>query len=81
MSDIGPVTLRQQTCCWAVLTSLAEMGAVVLPPVPAFYHKPKGLDDVINHTVARVLDRLSLPHTLADEWKGTTPKRMQRDDA
>jgi 4-hydroxy-3-polyprenylbenzoate decarboxylase len=64
-----------------VLTSLAEMGAVVLPPVPAFYHKPKGLDDVINHTVARVLDRLSLPHTLADEWKGTTPKRMQRDDA
>jgi flavin prenyltransferase len=63
-----------------VLTSLAEMGAVVLPPVPAFYHRPKGLDDVINHTVARVLDRLSLPQTLAAEWSGTTPRR-RRDDA
>ena len=64
-----------------VLTALAEMGAVVLPPVPAFYHKPKGLDDVINHTVARVLDRLALPQTLADEWRGTTPRRGRRDDA
>ena len=43
-----------------VLTALAEMGAVVLPPVPAFYHRPKALDDIVNHTVARVLDRLSL---------------------
>ena len=64
-----------------VLTSLAEMGAVVLPPVPAFYHRPKGLDDVINHTVARVLDRLALPQTLAAEWPGTTPRRARRDDA
>lgn len=64
-----------------VLTALAEMGAVVLPPVPAFYHKPKGLDDVINHTVARVLDRLQLPQTLAGEWPGTTPRRARRDDA
>jgi len=64
-----------------VLTALAEMGAVVLPPVPAFYHRPKALDDIVNHTVARVLDRLSLPHTLAAEWPGTTPRRARRDDA
>ena len=64
-----------------VLTSLAEMGAVILPPVPAFYHRPKELDDIINHTVARVLDRLSLPQTLAGEWPGTTPRRARRDDA
>jgi len=57
------------------------MGAVVLPPVPAFYHRPKALDDIVNHTVARVLDRLSLPHTLAAEWPGTTPRRARRDDA
>ena len=58
-----------------MLTTLAEMGAVVLPPVPAFYHRPKGLDDIVNHTVARVLDRLQLPQTLVAEWQGTTPRR------
>jgi 4-hydroxy-3-polyprenylbenzoate decarboxylase len=57
-----------------VLTSLAEMGAVVLPPMPAFYNRPKGLDDIINHTVARVLDRLQLPQTLVGEWQGASPR-------
>ena len=61
-----------------VLTALAEMGAVVLPPVPAFYHRPKELDDIINHTVARVLDRLQLPQTLVGEWQGTTSRRPSR---
>jgi flavin prenyltransferase len=55
-----------------VLSSLAEMGAVVLPPMPAFYNRPKELDDIINHTVARVLDRLQLPQTLVGEWRGTS---------
>ncbi len=57
-----------------VLTSLAEMGAVVLPPMPAFYNRPKELDDIINHTVARVLDRLQLPQALVSEWRGTSPR-------
>ena len=57
-----------------VLTSLAEMGAVVLPPMPAFYNRPKELDDIINHTVARVLDRLQLPQTLVGEWRGTSAR-------
>ena len=57
-----------------VLTSLAEMGAVVLPPMPAFYNRPKGLDDIINHTVARVLDRLQLPQTLVGEWQGASSR-------
>jgi 4-hydroxy-3-polyprenylbenzoate decarboxylase len=58
-----------------MLTALAEMGAVVLPPMPAFYNRPKELDDVINHTVARVLDRLQLPQTLVGEWQGTAGRR------
>jgi 4-hydroxy-3-polyprenylbenzoate decarboxylase len=53
------------------LVALAEMGAVVLPPMPAFYNRPKDLDDIVNHTVARVLDRLNLPQTLVAEWQGT----------
>ena len=58
-----------------MLTSLAETGAVILPPMPAFYNRPKELDDIVNHTVARVLDRLQLPQTLVGEWQGTTPGR------
>jgi 4-hydroxy-3-polyprenylbenzoate decarboxylase len=58
-----------------MLTALAEMGAVIVPPVPAFYNRPKGLDDIIDHTVARVLDRLQLPQTLVGEWPGTTARR------
>ena len=49
------------------LVALAEIGATVLPPMPAFYHRPKGIDDLVNHTIARVLDRLGLPHPLAVE--------------
>lgn len=54
-----------------VLTALAEMGAAVLPPMPAFYNRPKTIDDLVNHTVARVLDRLGLPQILVGEWQGT----------
>ena len=61
-----------------MLTALAETGAVVLPPMPAFYNRPKGLDDVINHTVARVLDRLQLPQTLVGEWQATSPRAPRR---
>ena len=57
-----------------VLTALAEMGAVVLPPMPAFYNRPKQIDDLVVHTLARVLDRLGLPHTLTPEWQGTPPR-------
>jgi len=61
-----------------MLTALAEMGAVILPPVPAFYNRPKDLDDIVHHTVARVLDRLQLPQTLVGEWRGTTPRPPSR---
>jgi polyprenyl P-hydroxybenzoate/phenylacrylic acid decarboxylase-like protein len=46
------------------LVALAEMGAVVLPPLPAFGSRPKTLDDLVNQTVARVLDRLGVAHAL-----------------
>ncbi len=54
-----------------VLTALAEMGAVILPPMPAFYNRPKQIEDLVDHTLARVLDRLGLPHQLVAEWQGT----------
>lgn len=54
-----------------MLTALAEAGAVILPPLPAFYHRPHTIDDLIAHTVGRVLDRLGIPQDLVDEWRGT----------
>jgi flavin prenyltransferase len=53
------------------MLALAELGGVVLPPMPAFYHRPRTLDDIVNHTVGRILDRLQLPHDLVPEWRGT----------
>lgn len=53
------------------LVAIAEIGGTVLPPMPAFYNRPKTLDDVVNHTVGRILDHLGLPHGLVKEWKGT----------
>ena len=50
----------------------AELGAVIMPPVPAFYHRPQTLDDVINQTVNRVLDQfdIDLPKDLFTRWQG-----------
>jgi flavin prenyltransferase len=53
------------------LTALAEMGAVIMPPMPAFYNRPKQIEDIVDHTLARVLDRLGLPQDLVSEWQGT----------
>jgi 4-hydroxy-3-polyprenylbenzoate decarboxylase len=62
-----------------VLTALAEMGAVILPPMPAFYNRPKQIDELVIHTLARVLDRLGLPQTLVPEWQGTAPAQRDRE--
>ncbi|HGF0770477.1 TPA: UbiX family flavin prenyltransferase [Kluyvera georgiana] len=55
-----------------LMTQAAEIGAVIMPPVPAFYHRPQTLDDVINQTVNRVLDQfdIALPDDLFTRWSG-----------
>lgn len=54
-----------------LMLTLAELGAVILPPLPAFYQRPQTIGDIVNHTVARALERLGLPQSLVPEWKGT----------
>ncbi len=49
---------------------LTEMGAIIMPPVPAFYHKPKTIQDIIDHTVGKVLDMFDIPHNLFTRWAG-----------
>jgi 4-hydroxy-3-polyprenylbenzoate decarboxylase len=52
------------------MLALAEMGGIVFPPVPAFYQKPETVDDIVRHTVARVLERMGLGREPVPEWKG-----------
>jgi 4-hydroxy-3-polyprenylbenzoate decarboxylase len=55
-----------------LMAQALEMGAILAPPVPAFYHRPQTLDDLINQTVNRVLDLLDLdlPEDLFQRWQG-----------
>ncbi len=52
------------------MVTLADMGAVIAPPVPAFYSKPISLHDMIMHTVGRMLDLFDVEHNLIKRWPG-----------
>lgn len=52
------------------MTSLAEMGAIIAPPVPAFYNQPQTVAELVDHSVDRVLDLLGLPDPDAKRWDG-----------
>ncbi len=54
----------------AAMLQLTEMGAIIMPPIPSFYHKPQTIDDIIDHTVGRVLDLLNVEHNIAPRWSG-----------
>ncbi len=57
------------------MVSLTRMGAIIFPPVPAFYHLPKTLDDVINQTITRVLDQFDIDLNLFQRWDDDQMKR------
>jgi 4-hydroxy-3-polyprenylbenzoate decarboxylase len=50
------------------MTALTEMGAIICPPIPGFYHQPQSVDDIVDHSVDRVLDLLGLPDPDARRW-------------
>jgi flavin prenyltransferase len=52
------------------MTTLADIGAVIAPIVPAFYNKPKSVDDIVNHTVGRLLDLFGIDTGIVKRWKG-----------
>jgi 4-hydroxy-3-polyprenylbenzoate decarboxylase len=56
------------------LVSLAEMGAIIAPPAPAFYHRPASIAEIIDHSVDRVLDLLGIPSADARRWQGGEDK-------
>lgn len=53
-----------------LMVQAAEMGAIIVPPVPAFYNFPKTLDDIVNHTVGRILDLFRIDVDIVKRWEG-----------
>jgi len=67
------------------MTLATEMGAIIMPPVPAFYAHPKTIEDVVDHTVGRILDLFSIEHReIARRWSGLADefgaRRNEGDD-
>jgi flavin prenyltransferase len=52
------------------MVHVTQMGGVILPPVPSFYHLPKTIDDLVNHTVGKVLDQFGIDAQLFSRWSG-----------
>ena len=52
------------------MTAVTEMGGIVFPPLPSFYNHPASIDELVDHTVGRVLDLLGVDNTLAPRWPG-----------
>ncbi len=53
-----------------LMTQAAEYGAVILPPVPAFYHRPVTIDEIVDQTVGKILDQFGIEHDLFARWRG-----------
>jgi len=60
------------------LTHLAEIGAIVAPPVPAFYGRPESIADLIDHTLGRILDLFDMEAGLVRRWRAPSSKRPGR---
>lgn len=58
--NLGHIRLMEQ---------VTEMGGIILPPMPAFYHNPKNIEDIINHTVGKILDLYGIRHRLFKRWR------------
>jgi 4-hydroxy-3-polyprenylbenzoate decarboxylase len=52
------------------MTAVTEMGGIIFPPLPALYHRPESIVDMVDHTVARVLDLFQITHAIAPRWTG-----------
>jgi 4-hydroxy-3-polyprenylbenzoate decarboxylase len=62
------------------MAQVTEMGAIVYPPVPAFYARPASLEEMVDHTVGRVLDLFDLDVGLAHRWEGVTAPGARLSD-
>jgi 4-hydroxy-3-polyprenylbenzoate decarboxylase len=52
------------------MTAVTEMGGIIYPPLPSFYHRPTTIAEMVDHTLGRILDLYNIPHTLSPRWNG-----------
>jgi flavin prenyltransferase len=52
------------------MTAVTEMGGIIFPPLPGFYQRPKTIDEMVDHTIGRVLDLFAISHALTPRWSG-----------
>ncbi|MET0266531.1 MAG: UbiX family flavin prenyltransferase, partial [Duganella sp.] len=55
------------------MTAVTEMGGIIYPPLPGFYHQPQTIEEMVDHTVGRVLDLFGVEHVLTPRWNGMKP--------
>ncbi len=53
-----------------LMNRVADRGGIILPPVPAFYHSPRRIEDLIDHTIGKILDLMKIDHSLYKRWEG-----------
>lgn len=57
----------------------SRMGAIIAPPMPAFYNEPQSVDDIVNHTVGRLLDLFGIDSGIVKRWQGTGKSAARKD--
>ena len=59
-----------------LMKKAALMGAIILPPIPSFYHQPKSIQDIIDHIIGKILDHFKIEHQLYKRWSGVKQNRL-----
>ena len=52
------------------MTAVTEMGGIIFPPLPGFYHRPQSIEEMVDHTIGRVLDLFAIEHAMTPRWNG-----------
>ena len=61
------------------MLTLSDLGATIFPPTPAFYHRPRGIDDIVDQTVLRILDQFRFELDAPSRWQGLPAPAEERD--
>jgi 4-hydroxy-3-polyprenylbenzoate decarboxylase len=60
-----------------LMYKVAQLGGVILPPIPAFYHSPRRIEDLIDHTIGKILDLMEIDHSLYKRWEGVAKRKKE----
>lgn len=63
-----------------LMARVADLGGIILPPIPAFYFHPRTIEDLVDHAVGKMLDLMDIDHSLFRRWQGIETEEKKRDD-